>query len=512
MLAHSHRMESPHQLLTPAQMAQADARTIASGVAGIDLMEAAGKAVADVALDVLGLAHSRILVLCGPGNNGGDGLIAARLLREREYDVRLAVLYPESPWAGDALEAAKRFAGPFAVEPDYADIDLVIDALFGAGLARDIEGRALQWIENLNQWHASTHRPVLSVDVPSGVDGATGKICGAAVEASHTVTFFRYKPAHLLMPARLLCGERSVHDIGIAADVVTSSQFINDPTLWRDVFPHPSIDGHKYNRGHCLVVAGDLIHTGAARLSARAALRIGAGLVTVAGPHSALPILAAHLTAIMIIPCDDADDLADLLQDKRKNAYVLGPALGVGARTRQMVQVACETAAVDTALVLDADALTSFAGEAAVLAQMIAASKAHVVLTPHEGEFARLFPHIDARLDKLSRAREAAQQMGASIVLKGADSVVAHHDGRAAISFSSCPWLATAGSGDVLAGLIAGLLAQDMPAFEAAAAAVWIHTACGHICGAGLIAEDLSEAVPSVLADLVRDLSHNFNP
>jgi NAD(P)H-hydrate epimerase len=272
------------------------------------------------------------------------------------------------------------------------------------------------------------------------------------------------------------------------------------------------MDGHKYDRGHVLVMAGDFIHTGAARLSAKAALRIGAGLVSVTGPQTSLPILAAHLTAIMILPCDDEHECADLLHDQRKNGVVMGPALGVGERTRRLVWTALEHMGVDSGLVLDADALTSFAGDLPLLAKGIAASKAHVVLTPHEGEFAKLFPDIDAREDKLSRAREAARLSGACVILKGADSVVAHHDGRAAIAFSSSPYLATAGAGDVLAGLVAGLLAQDMPAFEAAAAAVWVHNACAIHGGAGLIAEDVSDLVPKVLCTLLSAHTTSIQP
>jgi ADP-dependent NAD(P)H-hydrate dehydratase / NAD(P)H-hydrate epimerase len=500
-------MESPHYLLTPAEMAQADARTIARGVAGIELMEAAGKAVADVSASVLGADANTILILCGPGNNGGDGLSAARLLRERGFNIRLCVLYPESGWSGDAGEAARRYAGPFLTTPDYNGVDLVIDALFGAGLARDIEGRALNWIEELNHWSKQSQNPVIAIDIPSGIDGATGKICGVAVRASHTVTFHHYKPAHLLMPARLLCGVRSVHDIGIDKEAVITSAFVNEPALWRDLYPVPEPDGHKYKRGHTLVMSGDYIHTGAARLSAGAALRIGSGLVSVAGPQTSLAILASHLTAIMIVPCDDEHECADLLQDKRKNSFVLGPALGVGERTRRLVWTVLEHAPLEAGLVLDADALTSFAGDVAVLARGIAASKAQVILTPHEGEFARLFPDISGDADKLTRAREAARMTGATVLLKGADSVVAHHDGRASISFSSSPWLATAGAGDVLAGMIGGLLAQDMPAFEATSAAVWLHNQCAQEHGAGLIAEDIAALLPPIMARLTSILS-----
>ena len=340
---------------------------------------------------------------------------------------------------------------------------------------------------------------------------------GVAVEATQTVTFFRLKPAHLLLPGRIYCGETQLVDIGIpefVLDQIAPKTFINRPVIWNALFPRPRLEGHKYGRGHALVLSGPLISTGAARLVARGTLRAGAGLVTVATPSSALSVHAAALTAIMTRVCDQPDDLAELLKDPRKNAVVMGPGMGVGPETAAMVKIALAPVAEGApprAVVLDADALTSFADNALELSAAIGHFGGSVVLTPHDGEFARLFdvkngdlrehPHAAALASssKLERARAAAALIGAIVILKGADTVVASPDGRAAIACDAPPWLATAGAGDVLAGFVGGLLAQSMPAFEAACAAVWLHGAAAREFGPGLIAEDIPESLPAVL-------------
>jgi NAD(P)H-hydrate epimerase len=381
--------------------------------------------------------------------------------------------------------------------PAIAGADLVVDALFGAGLTRPLTGTAAAVVDAVN----ASGAPVLAVDVPSGLDGTTGQATGPVVRATGTVTFFRRKPGHVLLPGRELCGSLTVADIGIPAAVlreIAPQTFLDAPALWLEGLPWPKLDGHKYARGHALVVSGPAAHTGAARLGARGALRIGAGLVTVASPPDALKVNAAHLTAIMLLPCDGARGLADILADRRKNAVMLGPALGVGAPTREMTLAALSSGA---ATVLDADAITSFSDHAAELFAAIKAQSRPVVLTPHEGEFQRLFADIGEG-SKLQRARKAAASSGAILVLKGADSVIAAPDGRAAINDNAPPWLATAGAGDVLAGFIAGLLAQGMPGFEAACAAVWMHGAAAELVGLGLIAEDLPEHLPDVLRRL----------
>ncbi len=479
-------------------MGRADRAAVAMGVPSLRLMESAGRAVADVvarrALD------ARILVLCGPGNNGGDGFVAARILSQRGYRVRVALLGSRTALRGDAAVVAGQWSGP--VEPaegaDLAAADVLVDALFGAGLARDLEGAARALVERM----AVSGRPIVAVDLPSGLDGATGQIRGAAAPAEETVTFFRRKPGHLLEPGRSLCGKVRVADIGIPEAVLNDIRpptVVNAPQLWDRAFPVPQAAGHKYSRGHAVVVSGPAWTSGAARLAARGALRAGAGLVTIACPREVLPLQAASYAAIMSRPMEDAAGLARLLVDSRLHTVLLGPGLGVGAETRRKLEIASP----GRRLVLDADALTSYAGASWALAGLAARAQAMIV-TPHEGEFARLFEGeaLLALPGKLARARAAAAQLGAVIVLKGADTVVAAPDGRAAIAENAPPYLATAGAGDVLAGFATGLLCQGMPAFEAAAAAVWIHGEAARVAGPGLIADDLPEALRAVYTRL----------
>lgn len=486
------------ELLTAEEMGRADRLAIEGGVPGATLMENAGRAVADEVVRRFP-DQEAVVVLCGPGNNGGDGFVAARHLKERGYKVRLGFDGDEAHLPEDAAFMAKRFAG--AHEPLRSEVlagaDVVVDALFGAGLARPIEGKLAAFVESLN----ASGLPVVAVDVPSGVDGTTGEVRGVAVRAAATVTFFRLKPGHLLLPGRIHCGEVSLVDIGIPESVLAAIRpktFANEPALWRAAFPWPQDEGHKYARGHAVVVSGPVYSTGAARLAARGALRVGAGLVTLASPRDALQVNAAQLTAIMVREADDARGLKSLLADQRKNAVLIGPGVGAGERTREMVLAALGS---NAAVVLDADALTTFAGDPSALFAAIASRDAPVVLTPHDGEFARLFGDV-ASLPKLERARKAASRSGAIVALKGADTVVAAPDGAAWINATTSPWLATAGTGDVLAGMILGLLAQGMPGFEAANAAVWLHGAAARDFGPGLIAEDVPEMLPKVLRGL----------
>jgi len=488
-------------LLTTDAMREADARTIAAGTPGTLLMERAGRAVADAVRAMLPTAR-RVLVACGPGNNGGDGFVAARLLSQTGYAAIVALLGARDRLRGDAAEMAALWQGPVlpAAEARPLEVDLVVDALFGAGLDRDLEGAAAALVTSIN----ASGKPVLAVDVPSGIDGDTGRVRGVAVQATRTITFAARKPGHLLLPGRIYCGPVEVVDIGIAAQTLAEAgdrTFANAPDLWRVALPWLALTAHKYDRGHTLVASGGATRTGAARLAARAALRIGSGLVTLASPPEALGVNAAQLTAIMLRGCDGADGLAAILTDERFNAVVLGPALGVHAMTRTMVVTAAQAR---RALVLDADALTSFQGLARELKGAFA--EAPTVMTPHDGEFAQLFadqPQVLEPPSKLERVRRAAAHMSAVMVLKGPDTVIAAPDGRAAINENGKPYLATAGSGDVLSGLIAGLMAQGLPAFEAACAGVWIHAEAGAAFGPGLIAEDLPEQVPAVLRGLL---------
>jgi hydroxyethylthiazole kinase-like uncharacterized protein yjeF len=496
------------ELLTTAEMAEADRLAIAGGIPGIALMENAGRAVADCVAQ----RHppgTKVVAVAGPGNNGGDGFVAARLLAQQGFRVRFLLVGSRERLKGDAAEAAGRWPGPveeFRPE-NLAGADVVIDALFGAGLDRAVEGEARRVIEAINAAGA----PVLAVDLPSGINGNTGAVMGAAVKAKQTVTFFRHKPAHVLLPGRLHCGRVTVAEIGISASVLGEIQprtFLNVPELWRAHFPSPPVDGHKYTRGHAVVLSGGIAHTGAARLAARGALRAGAGLVTIASPKEALAVNAGASTAVMVRPVDGPAEFGSLLGDRRLNALVLGPGGGVGEGMRAMVQAAL---ASDRAVVLDADALTSFADQPQVLFDAISSrGSAATVLTPHEGEFARLFRDADQEIgisSKLDRARAAAKRSGGIVLLKGPDTVVAAPNGRAAIAENAPPWLATAGSGDVLAGFVAGLLAQGMPVFEATAAAVWLHGQTGNECGPGLIAEDLPEVLPTIYRRLFEKVS-----
>ena len=492
------------ELLSNAEMAKADRLTIAGGTAGMTLMERAGAAVAD-AVAARHPVGSEVVVLAGPGNNGGDGFVAARLLTQRGFNVHLMLAGEVSRLKGDAASAAAKWEGPIAQphRDSFANASVVVDALFGAGLDRPAEGQARAMIEAMNAQPA----PILAVDLPSGINGSTGAVMGVAVNAAQSVTFFRKKVGHVLLPGRLHCGRVSVADIGIPATVLPEigvKTFENVPALWRARFPRPEIDGHKYDRGHAVVVSGPVWSTGAARLAARAALRAGAGLVTIASPRDALTVNAAASLAVMVRPVDGAEELGQFLADRRLNAVALGPGLGVGAATCEAVLAALSR---ERAVVLDADAITSFVTEPARLAEALRArGKRPTVMTPHEGEFHRYFGALDERTkagSKLDRAGLAASLTGAIVVLKGADTVVAAPDGGAAIAANAPAYLATAGAGDVLTGVVAGLLAQGMPAFEAAAAAVWLHGEAARAVGPGLISEDLSEALPKVYRDLL---------
>jgi hydroxyethylthiazole kinase-like uncharacterized protein yjeF len=478
-------------LLTPQQMGEADRLTIAGGIHGIELMEQAGRGVADAVSRRWPLRP--VTVLCGPGNNGGDGFVAARVLAERGWPVRVALLGAVAALRGDAAQAAARWQG--AVEPfapaALEGAALVVDGIFGAGLTRPVEGEARAVIETLGERRI----PVVAIDVPSGVDGASGEVRGIAPRAAVTVTFSRRKPGHLLLPGRSFCGETIVAQIGIrdaVLDRVEPDTAVNDPAWWLAALPRPGLESHKYSRGHALVAGGSVM-TGAARLAARAAARLGAGLVTVAAPGPAFPIYAAALTGVIVQPVAGPDDFRALLADERRNAALIGPGAGVGAETGEKT---LSILGAGKRAVLDADALTSFSENPDTL---FTAIRSACVMTPHAGEFARLF---DTAGSKLERARRAARQSGAVILLKGADTVVAAPDGRVAINANAPPDLATAGSGDVLAGMVLGLLAQGMAPFVAAAAAVWIHGAAASRLGSGLVAEDLVETIPMVLKDL----------
>lgn len=493
-------MSHGHELLTVGQMTVADRTAIAGGVPGATLMENAGRAVAEAVQ--ARFPQGTAVVLCGPGNNGGDGFVAARHLKAMGWEVRLGLLGSVAKLQGDAAHHARRWDGPVeALSPEVLDgAEVAVDALFGAGLSRPLDVAPRAVVEALN----ARSLPTVAVDVPSGITGDDGQVLGeVAVQAACTVTFFRKKPGHLLLPGRSYCGPVVLADIGIPASVLPTAcadtggpdTFENAPGLFADRWRWRTAGDHKYRFGHALVLGGATA-TGAGRLACRAALRVGAGLVTAGVPGTALPIYAQDTAAVITVPVDDEAALDRLLADERLNALLLGPGAGVGEATRGRAQ---KLLATGRAVVLDADALTSFAGAVDALAGAV---QGPTVLTPHAGEFARLFPDLDG--DKLARARTAAHRTGAVVLLKGADTVIAAPDGRTAINANAPPELATAGAGDVLAGLIAGTLAQGVPAFEGACAAAWLHGAAAQGAGPGLIADDLPDRLPGALADLSR--------
>ena len=498
------------EVLTTAEMERADRLTIAAGTPGFALMLSAGQAVAEAANDLV--VEGPILVVAGRGNNGGDGFVAAAELAARGREVSVILLCERDSLQGDAASAARGWKYPvLPCNPQAIGRPaLIIDALFGAGLNRPVKGDPFEMIEAIN----ANGAPILSVDLPSGVNGSTGAVMGIAVRATETVTFFRRKPGHLLLPGRICCGRVRLADIGIDPRVLEEIRprtFENISQFWRNSFPVPRIDGHKYARGHAVVVSGDLAATGAARMAARGGLRAGAGLVTVATPRDALAVNATTLTAVMVHPIDTSVEFAELWTDKRLNTCVIGPGAGVGDRTRDFVVTALSA---KRNLVLDADALTSFADAPDHLFEAIKASHdPQIVLTPHEGEFPRLFSDISNKhpgRSKLERVRAAAERSGAVVLLKGPDTVVASPDGRATIASNAPPWLATAGAGDVLAGMIAGMLAQGVAAFEAASIAVWMHGEAAREAGPGLIAEDLPEVLPAVFRHLYDEFGIDY--
>ncbi|HEY5107914.1 MAG TPA: NAD(P)H-hydrate dehydratase [Caulobacteraceae bacterium] len=477
----------PREILTTAQMAAADMAAIAAGTPGSVLMERAGAAVADAVCRRF--SPRKTVVLAGPGNNGGDGYVAARLLMTRGFDVRVEAL--SAPASADAAAAAGLWDGETGPLGDGAfGADLIIDALFGAGLDRPLGGEAARVARRCQ----ACRERIVSIDVPSGVGGDIGRALGDnSFAAALTVTFHRRKPAHALEPGKGLCGEIVVADIGLGES--PANLFENTPELWAGAFPWPGISAHKHSRGHLLVVSGEAWSTGAARLAARAGLRIGAGLVTMLSPPEALMINAAHLEAVMLTPFETELELEAAASDVE--AAVIGPAAGVSEATLSNVLALARTGA---ALVVDADALTVFRGDPE---ELFSALDRDDVLTPHPGEFERLFPGLlKLGPERITAARAAARRAQAIVLLKGPDTVIAAPDGRAAVNLNGSPWLATAGSGDVLSGIIGGLIAQGMESFEAACAGAWVHSRCAESFGPGLISEDLPDLVPAVLREL----------
>ncbi len=443
----------PEVLLTPAEMALADARAPGLGMPVDQLVAAAGWAVARVAMRG---GPCRVLVLCGPGMNGRDGVAAARCLAQAGWPVVVAGWNCVPP--GRAV--------PFTAK-EAARVDLVIDGVFGAGLRDTVPDIVAETL--------AAARRVLAIDVPSGLDGATGQPCGRVRAAEATVTFVRAKPGHLLLPGRALCGALTIATIGMPAAALDGlgTTWRNTPVLW--LVPVPDGASHKYARGHVTILGGPM--SGAARLAAAAARRAGAGLVTIAAPDLA-PYAGTDPGVIVTNAA-----LAELVLDARRTVWLCGPGLDHATAAATLPALAGRL------VVADAGALHG----------PVAALSGCAVLTPHAGEFERLFGPIGA--DRLTATRNAARTVGTVVLLKGADTVIAAPDGRCAINDNAPPWLATAGSGDVLAGIVAGNLAQGMPPWDAACAAAWVHGRAAALAGPGLLAEDLAGHLAQAFAD-----------
>ena len=478
------------EVLTVEQVRAADKAAIAAGTPGLELMLRAGRA---VAMEIGARWTPRpVLVMCGPGANGGDGYVAARTLQDAGWPVRVAGLVQPSALSGDPAMAADEWAGP--VEnlggKVFEGAGLIVDALFGAGLDRPLEAR----VQSVIRAAERTGAPIVSIDLPSGLSGDLAKPLGHAPQATLTVTFHRKKHAHVLVPGRDLCGEIVVADIGLPPPR-DAALHENDPALWADKLNWPTAATHKHARGRMIVVSGEAASTGAARLAARAGLRIGAGLVTVLTPPDALLINGAQLEAVMLRQFETDLELEEAAA--QVDAAVIGPAAGINETTVSNLFALARTGA---GLVIDADALTVFRDDPSELFQVLDRDD---VLTPHPGEFERVFKGLLASSpERITAARKAAAKAGAVVLLKGSDTVIAAPDGRAVVNGNGSPWLATAGSGDVLAGFVGGLIAQGLESFDAACAAVWIHAEAAAEFGPGLISEDLPGLAPRVLRRL----------
>ena len=495
----------PVELLTPEEMGNADhlAATL-NREDSFKLMERAGQAIADIVLNDYRQCRT-IAVLCGPGNNGGDGYMAAHILKSHGFEPTIFAL--GTPRAGsDAEKAAALWGAKHLAFDNFSspqDFDVVIDALYGAGLDRPLEQLLREKLKRLNE----SGVPVIAVDLPSGVFGENGIIKGEAVKAAKTVTFFRLKPGHVCYPGRLQCGEIRLADIGIPEKVLETikpTRFINFPSLWLRNWPELDYDTHKYRRGHAVVFSGHQSSTGAARLAAHAAARSGAGLVTIVSPEDALLVHEMHLTSIMLKEMGSDTEILDFLENRKVRSVILGPAFGSLERALSIIKVVLLKSKIFT-LVLDADALTAMAGKGEEIFALIKQSPVNVILTPHEGEFQRVFPSVahTEDLSRIEKAAKAATVSGSVVVYKGADTIIASPDGRLAVNVNGTPFLATAGAGDVLSGIIGGLSAQKMLPFEAACAGVFLHARCAEHFGYGMIAEDIVSAIPLVLSRII---------
>lgn len=486
-----------HNLLSVEEMQNTDRAAIASGIMGKTLMENAGLAVFKHIRSHF--ARGAVVVLCGAGNNGGDGFVVARLLKQSGWDVSLVLFANRYELTGEASDMADKWiseADGEIIESkniDFIGVDIVVDAVFGTGLNRPMADEVVKIFKSIPEI------PIVSVDIPSGIDGNTGRILGYARAAHSTVTFCRKKIGHLLYPARGLCGTLVLADIGIEDDHIpssTDSVLENDGEQWLSVFKKDEVQTHKFKRGY-VVIAGAEVMTGATRLAARAAQRAGAGYVVIASPEKASTLYRVSLSSVVVTGYRDTTGFSTILGDERATAFLIGPGMGYAFGAQERVLATLKLA---KPTVLDADALSLFEGSSDLLFNKIRGS---CVMTPHEGEFAKLFPDVYSQnIGKLEQARLAAKNSNAVIVFKGPDTIIASPDGRAFINSNAPSSLATAGSGDVLAGIVTSYLSQGNQPFEAAAAAVWLHGELGNQCGQGTIAEDLIDQIPKLLSKI----------
>ena len=484
-----------HAILTVSAMQKADAFAIAHGVSGPRLMQNAGEAAARAIK--ARWSPRPAAVLCGPGNNGGDGWVVAQDLQRSGWPVTLYSLCDPGELTGDAAWAAQGWTD--AVLPlsecRLDDHALIVDALFGAGLNRPLEGEAARLARNSQAFEGVC----VALDAPSGLSGDRAVADGPVFRADLTVTFHRFKPAHLLSPGRSMCGETQLCEIGIPegwSKAASACAEVNDHDLWRIPSAEIELQAHKHSRGRLCVLAGGYGATGAARLAAKAAQIGGAGFVTVLCTQGALNEIASSSASLVPRAYDPEVDFAEALQQHRASAAVLGPGAGLGERLKTQVLAAC---GLGIPLVLDADALSVFADEPDILFEAL---HAQCVLTPHGGEFARLFPDLTEtafQANKIERSREAARRSGAVVVFKGPDTVIAAPDGAVRVNVHASPRLATAGTGDVLAGLVGAFMAQGQAAFDAASAAVYVHGDAGRRLGAGASVETVLDRLPEAL-------------
>lgn len=488
------------ELLSTHQMKLAEKAACGGKVTSFTLMQRAGKAVAEEVISRY--SKQPVLVLCGTGNNGGDGYIIAATLKKKNWDVTVAAACDTHDLQGDASRAAETWKDDIVSfeELELPEDGLIIDAVFGTGLTRAIEGQVYETLISLRE----TECPIIAVDVPSGMNADTGECQDCTPQAELTVTFARRKPGHLLLPGRVASGEVLVADIGITDEMlepIGPFMLENSPSLaWAEGqdFDKPAY-AHKYDHGHVVVLGGRHM-TGAASLASVAALRMGAGLVTVVAPAETAIIHQLHNPSLLVEPIGELARFKEHIKDPRRNAVLIGCGLGLDNIGAVKKVVFDSVQFVPSKIcVLDADALSAFADDPRVL---MSALGPHCILTPHEGEFARLFP--DLKGSKPERAFAAAKRSGAVIVLKGADTVIASPDARLVINSNGSGWLATAGTGDVLAGMIAGIAARGLlDPFDAACAAVWMHARASELAGAGMVSSDLSAHIPAVWKELI---------